>query len=305
MKAFESIKEFYHARSIESSDISNCENSNYNVFTLEDNGFTSKRPAKYCRRDFYKIALIRGTNRCHYAHKSIEITGSTLMFFSPYVPYTWEPLSDETGYFSIFKESFYSEGFKNDIKQLPMFILDGKPCYSLNNEQDELVSKIFKKLLNEKLSDYQFKLDLSRTYISELIHFALKLEPFEKIYEYSNANSRLTTIFFEVLNRQFSDCATGNSSPLKTAKDFAGHLCVHVNHLNRAISAMTGRTTTQLIGVKIATEAQSMLKFTNLSISEIGNNLGFDDAAHFYNFFKKRVGVSPSIFRSDVKHKIA
>jgi len=48
--------------------------------------------------------LIRGRNIYHYADKSIEIDGPTLIFFNPQVPYTWEPVSgDQTG-FSVFSE---------------------------------------------------------------------------------------------------------------------------------------------------------------------------------------------------------
>jgi AraC family transcriptional regulator, transcriptional activator of pobA len=34
----------------------------------------------YARYDFYKIMLIRGRHRCHYADKSIEFDGCTLLF---------------------------------------------------------------------------------------------------------------------------------------------------------------------------------------------------------------------------------
>jgi len=65
-------------------------------------------PPRYSRRDFYKISLIRGDNVYHYGDKSIEASGSTLIFFNPHVPYTLESRSDNnTGFFS-FRETMDS-----------------------------------------------------------------------------------------------------------------------------------------------------------------------------------------------------
>ena len=82
----------------------------FNVFRLEDCYSPTAQPVVYTRRDFYKIALMRGRHAYHYADKSIEVNGSTLLFFNPRVPYTFEKLTEEaTGYFCIFKEAFFSE----------------------------------------------------------------------------------------------------------------------------------------------------------------------------------------------------
>ncbi|SEA61464.1 helix-turn-helix domain-containing protein [Pedobacter hartonius] len=297
METHESLRDFYHTRLIESPPQLDAVFSHYDIFRLEENGFSSSRPAKYCRRDFFKIAVVRGHNRCHYEDKTFESHGSALMFFSPHIPYTWEPLSDETGYFCIFKESFYNEGFKGNINNLLMFAPGGKPIYGLNEAQDARVSAVFENMLEEKQSDYQFKLDLSRNYLSELIHIALKLEPAEQSLNSGNGNERLALVFSELLYRQFDMEGIKNNALLKTPKDYADRLCVHVNHLNRALKETTGKTTSNLISDKIIGEAQHFLKSTNDNISQIANTLGFEDLSHFSVFFKKRTGLSPSAFR--------
>jgi len=297
MGVHESLTDFYQSRSIPTFLELDSKINHYDVFKLEESGFTNPRPARYCRRDFFKIALIRGHNRCHYANKSIEIYGSALLFFSPYIPYTWEPLSDENGYFCIFKESFFSEGFKADINNFAMFKPGGNAYYNLNEQQDTQVSMVFERMLQEKESNYHLKQDLSRSYVSELIHAALKLEPNSDVFNHKNASERLTAVFFELLHRQFQTDGTVNEALLKTPKEYADTLCVHVNYLNHTLKQTTGKTTTELIQNKIISEAQSLLKLTHLNISEIGNLLGFSDPSHFFIFFKKRTGCSPSSFR--------
>lgn len=270
----------------------------FNVFRLED-CIQPGQQVQYARRDYYKISLLKGNNRYHYADKSLETDGTTLLFFNPQVPYTWENLGGElTGYFCIFTASFFSEGMRNSIEELPMFAPGGKPSYLLNNEQEEAITSIFRKMLDEIHSDYTFKYDLLRSYLNEILHTALKTEPAEKLYDHPNANSRITAVFNEMLERQFPIETPVQRFTMRSASDFADSLAVHVNHLNRAIKTTTGKTTTRLISERLVAEAKALLKHTDWNISEISNSLGFEEAAHFNNFFKKHTSLTPSYFRN-------
>ncbi len=300
MQRSEDLKEFYKNRDITVSEQSTFNSSHFNVFSLKENGFPTDPPAVYSKRNFYKISLIRGTNLCHYADKSIEMSGSTLMFFSPNIPYTWEALSDETGFFCIFKEAFFSEGLRGNINAFPMYALNSKPSYSLSAEQDSEVSLIFKKMIREVKSDYYLKYDLLRSYLTEILHFAMKMDPSELLYHHSDANARITSVFNELLERQFPIETRADRFKFRSAKDFAEALSIHVNHLNRAVKKTTGKTTTHHIAERLITEAKYLLKHSQWNISEIGYSLGFEEPANFYNFFLKRTKMSPSKFREAI-----
>ena len=270
----------------------------FNVFRLEDLQSASGKGFKYSRRDFYKINLVRGRNIYHYADKSVEINGSTLTFFNPHVPYTYETLSEtKTGFFCIFKEGFFTERMRGSINELPMFAPGGKPSYVLTEEQDAHISQIFTKMLEEINSDYRYKYDLLMNYVTELIHYALKMEPTETLYKHPDAKSRITSVFTELLERQFPIESPSQRFTLRSAKDFADQLAVHVNHLNRAIKETTGKTTTEHISERLVSEAKALLKHTNWNVSEISYCLGFEEPAHFNNFFRKQTSQTPSSFR--------
>lgn len=295
----ESIEDFYRHKFDGVPDNLKQATGHFNVFRLEDCLSKEGATVRYSRRDFYKISLIRGTNRYHYADKSVEIAGTTLMFFNPQVPYTWESLSDDiTGYFCIFTESFFTEKIKGRLNDLPMFANGGKPTYFLTAEQDAEVSAIFSKMLEEIDSDYAYKYDLLRNYITELTHYALKRQPSEMLYQHPDANSRITAVFTELLERQFPIETTAQRFTLRSAKDFAQQLSIHVNHLNRAIKETTGKTTTHYITERIVAEAKALLRHTDWNISEISYCLGFEEAAHFNNFFKKQTEQTPGYFRN-------
>ena len=135
------------------------------------------------------------------------------------------------------------------------------------------------------MSDYVLKYDLLRNYVSGLIHYALKLRPSDKLHP--DSRSRLTAVFVELLERQFPLDSLHQRLELRTAKDYADQLAVHVNHLNRVLKEMTGHTTTELIRQRVVQEAKLLLRQTNWTISEISASLCFEEVAHFSDFFKR------------------
>jgi len=299
MKKPETLEHFYQQKFNEVPPRLQEGVGHFNVFKLEDCTGPGKEPVSYSRRDFYKICLIRGNNLYHYADKSLFINGTTLMFFNPTVPYTFQSLSDDyTGYFCIFTESFFTEKIRGGLSDLPMFSPGGKPAYFMNEAQEQVVVTIFEKMMEEISSDYVFKYDLLRNYVTELTHYALKSEPSENLYQHPDAKSRITSIFTELLERQFPIETPAQRFSLRSAKDFAEKLSVHVNHLNRSVKETTGKTTTDLIAQRLLTEAKSLLKHTDWNVSEIGYCLGFEEAAHFNNFFKKQTTFTPGSFRN-------
>jgi AraC-like DNA-binding protein len=104
-------------------------------------------------------------------------------------------------------------------------------------------------------------------------------------------------MFFKLLERQFPIDSPQFALRLRTANNYAEHLSVHVNHLNRAVKEVTGKTTTVHISERILSEAKALLKHTDWSINEIAWSLGYEYPTYFNNFFKKQTGVTPSSLR--------
>ena len=298
MATTETLEEFYKQKFNWLPDNLSQDIGHFNVFRTEDCYMPGAKPVVYSRRDFYKVSLFRGKGVIHYADKSIEMEGSALVFFNPFVPYTFENLNQEhSGAFCIYKESFFTEMMRSNIHELPMFAPGANPVYALTDEQDKYVYSMFEKMLAEINSDYRYKYDLLRNYITELIHYAMKIQPSDRMYKHPDANSRITSVFTELLERQFPIESPAQRFGLRSAKDFADQLSVHVNHLNRAIRQTTGKTTTDHIMERLASEAKALLRHTNWNVSEISYSLGFEEPAHFNNFFKKQTQITPSAFR--------
>lgn len=68
-------------------------------------------------------------------------------------------------------------------------------------------------------------------------------------------------------------------------------------HLNRLCQAVAQKTTLQVIHEQALIEAKKHLTGTTYKIAEIAYFLGFKDPVHFSNFFRKKEGVTPGVFR--------
>lgn len=269
----------------------------FNVFQIEQDAEATRT---YSRKDFYKICLTTGRSKIHYADRSFEQEGTVLFFGNPHIPYSWETISHTyVGYTCLFSEDFLKLSDRSDsIFHSPLFQLGGTPVLTISVEQREFLNGIFNKMLEEQQSNYAFKDDLIRNYIHLIIHEALKLEPSVNVDQHSNAASRLTKVFLELLERQFPIESSQKSLQLKSAQDYADHLAVHVNYLNRAVKEVTGKTTSYHISERIVTEAKALLQHTNWNISEIAFALGFEYPTYFNNFFKKATGITPKAVRA-------
>jgi AraC family transcriptional regulator, transcriptional activator of pobA len=295
MSATETLEAFYRQKFNFVPEGLQKDLGHFNCFTLED----CRSPVSYSRRDFYKISLMRGRHIYHYADKSIEVNGSTLLFFNPQVPYTFQALTENpTGHFCIFKEGFFSEHLRGNLRDLPMYALGGKPAFILDETADREMSGIFKKMQAEMKSDYPFKFDLIRNYLMEIIHGALKLQPSDTLYQHPDANARIASLFAELLERQFPIENPSQQFNMRSARDYAEQLYVHTNHLNRAIRKVTGKTTSQHIAERLVIEAKALLRHTDWNIAEISYCLGFEEPSHFTNFFKKNANLTPLAWRT-------
>ncbi len=267
----------------------------FNSFQIESDGNATRI---YSRKDFYKICLTTGKSIIHYADKSFDAEGTVLFFGNPHIPYSWETISTSyVGYTCLFSEEFLKSDRSESLQHSPLFKIGGTPILKITKQQREFLSTLFQKMIDEQQTNYVYKDDLIRNYINLIIHEALKLQPSENFDQHRNASSRITSVFLELLERQFPIEDSERPLQLKTAQDYAKSLNVHANYLNRAVKEVTGKPTTAHISERIINEAKALLQHTDWNISDIAYALGFEYPTYFNNFFKKITGTNPKSLR--------
>ena len=274
----------------------------FNVFDISKTLKEVKRKQvmPYNRRAYYKISLIRGKNRVEYADRVIDVAKNALLFATPKVPYHWIPQDEnQSGSFCVFTDEFMVKNKSGVVvDELSVFKPGAYPVFEITDEEAEEIGFLFRKMEKEIISDYEFKYDLIRNYVLELIHYGQKLQPATALHSSPNASARIITLFIELLERQFPIEFPSQKLELRSAKEYADRLTVHVNHLNKVLKENTGKTTTEILSSRLVLEAKILLKQTDWNISEIAYSLGFEEVAHFSNFFKKQTSMAPQAFRS-------
>jgi len=274
----------------------------FNVFDISKTLKEVKRKQvmPYNRRAYYKISLIRGKNRVEYADRVIDVAKNALLFATPKVPYHWIPQDEnQSGSFCVFTDEFMVKNKSGVVvDELSVFKPGAYPVFEITDEEADEIGLLFRKMEKEIISDYEFKYDLIRNYVLELIHYGQKLQPATALHSSPNASARIITLFIELLERQFPIEFPSQKLELRSAKEYADRLTVHVNHLNKVLKENTGKTTTEILSSRLVLEAKILLKQTDWNISEIAYSLGFEEVAHFSNFFKKQTSVAPQSFRS-------
>ena len=298
MNHVESIEELYQRYFNEVPERIHKEFVHFNVLTVQTSLQKMPEPLPLSRRDYYKIMLVKGSYKIHFADGTVEVKKQALVFSNPQIPYNCEPTNENRiGFFCVFTNAFfYNYGNLNDYE---IFQPGHKHIFELTDEQLKKLTGVYKNMLEELDSNYIHKDDALRHLTFELIHFATKMYPVAK-YEKQpmSASQKTYAIFLELLERQFPIDKNHPTIHFRSASDFARQLSVHVNHLNRAVKATTGKTTLQVISEHIVQEAKILLKQGIMSVSEIAYALGFKEVSHFNNFFKKHTRMSPSKFRS-------
>ena len=274
----------------------------FNVFDISKTLKEVKRKQvmPYNRRAYYKISLIRGKNRVEYADRVIDVAENALLFATPKVPYHWIPQDEnQSGSFCVFTDEFMVKNKSGVVvDELSVFKPGAYPVFEITDEEAEEIGFLFRKMEKEIISDYEFKYDLIRNYVLELIHYGQKLQPATALHSSPNASARIITLFIELLERQFPIEFPSQKLELRSAKEYADRLTVHVNHLNKVLKENTGKTTTEILSSRLVLEAKILLKQTDWNISEIAYSLGFEEVAHFSNFFKKQTSFAPLTFRT-------
>lgn len=72
-------------------------------------------------------------------------------------------------------------------------------------------------------------------------------------------------------------------------------------YLSRIVKKVTGRTVQDFINELLLMEACSLLRFSEMSMSEIAYHLHFSDQASFSKFFNRLKGLSPMAYRNKYK----
>lgn len=112
-----------------------------------------------------------------------------------------------------------------------------------------------------------------------------------------NQNKTIIESISDFLSAYFASTDLAEKG-LPTALQCAEHVNLSPNYLSDLLRKKTGKTTQEHIHYHLLEIAKDRLLGSDDSVKEIAHSLGFEYSHYFSSLFKKKVGVSPSAFRS-------
>ena len=101
----------------------------------------------------------------------------------------------------------------------------------------------------------------------------------------------------ERLFKNFIYELTNDEVKSRSVTDYANRLCVTPKYLSAVCKQVTGKTASAYINFYMVKDIKQLLKYSDKSIKEIAQTLGFPNLSFFGKYVKAHLGVSPSAYR--------
>lgn len=225
----------------------------------------------------------------------------TIYFTNPghFKSFEWRSIEDVT--LITFTEAFLKKNVHHDVFQEFPFLL------SETVSPRVLAPDAFKEfeLLYEQIDkEFHGRSSYKQKIIGNLfVILLLKIKEYfwsdyNPIYE-GNRSSQIVKTFRRNLEAHYRQLVQGKANKVYRVQEYASLQGLHPNYLSNVIKSKTGKTVSIWIMEKTITEAKSLLQNSSLSIKEIAYLLGFAEATHLSNYFKKNTGTTPALYRKE------
>jgi AraC-type DNA-binding domain-containing proteins len=247
------------------------------------------------RHDYYTIIFFEkgeGTHIVDFTEYQIE--DNSIYFIVPGQMHQVIPTSEPKGWTMKFTDEFLIANSISDklINGIYLFNEFGQsPPLSINEAQMSVYLNIISQIdyFSESLESYTQEAIgalMKLFFIQSNNHCSLQKNDNPQLMETTN---QLLHLFKQLLNKHYTS--------MHMVSDYASKLNVTADYLNKTVKSITGKSAKDHIQSKIIIEAKRSLLFTEISSKELAYELGFEESAHFNNFFKKITAQTPSEFR--------
>ena len=103
------------------------------------------------------------------------------------------------------------------------------------------------------------------------------------------------------LVRHFVELVHEHGGHVRSVSEFAKLLDVSPKYLSSMVSKHTGRHAYDFVREATALAIEHRLRYTDMSVKEISNEFHFPNLSFFGRFVKAKLGVSPTIFRKNLR----
>ncbi|GLB52762.1 AraC family transcriptional regulator [Neptunitalea chrysea] len=254
--------------------------------------------------DFYTISLKNNIqSKVKYGQQYSDFDKGTMIFTAPKqvqsVKIDKKNAFNEmigTGYVLIFHSDFLKKHpLQSTIKNYGFFSYSINEALHLSEQEEKNVIEIFQKIEKEYQYIDKHTQDIILSQIDLFLNYCNRFYERQFITR-KIINNDLLSKMENLLNDYFNTTETLKSG-LPTVEYLANQLNFSPNYLSDMLRLLTGQNAQQHIHDKLIDKAKEKLLTTNLSVSEIAYELGFEQSQSFNRLFKKKTEISPLKYR--------
>jgi len=252
--------------------------------------------------DFYSISLKRDlSGKMKYGQQQYDFDEGIMFFISPNQVFGIEveknPKVKPSGWILLVHPDFlWKTPLAKTIKQYEYFDYTVNEALFLSDKEETTIINILKNVQHEYHSNIdKFSQDIIISQLETLLNYS------ERFYHRQFLTRKISN--HKILNRleeMLAEYFNNNDlikKGLPTVQYIADKLNVSPNYLSVLLKVLTGQSTQQHIHDKLIEKAKEKLSTTDLSVSEIAYELGFEHPQSFSKLFKTKTNLSPLEFR--------
>lgn len=245
------------------------------------------------RTEFYHIFWVqKGAAEYLIDFEPVKVKADTFLFINKDRVKAIDATSKHDGKVLVFTDNFFAKTedntkylnntiLFNDLLDIPLIDVKSSPSLRITFQAIEAE-------LSRDNDTYHYSL------LHNLLHNLLLLAERERRAQGFTEITKGVDLNYTVL---FKDLLAAQFKTLKSVSAYASQMNVSEKRLYQATTTTMGKTPKVIIDEKVMLEAKRLLVHTNLSIKEIGYELGFEEPTNFNKYFRKHIAKTPIEFR--------
>tara|TARA_R110002020_G_scaffold201160_2_gene403698 strand:- start:370 stop:1287 length:918 start_codon:yes stop_codon:yes gene_type:complete len=295
-----SISEFHNFRNLPKPEHPLISIIDYADLKFSDEEKGQKLSATF---DFYSISIKRNlSGKLQYGQQQYDFDEGLMSFVAPNqvfgIEVFKEEITNQSGWIMMIHPDFlWNTSLAINIKKYEYFDYSVNEALFLSQKEETIINTIVENIKQEYHSNIdKFSKQIIITHLENLLSYAGRFYNRQFITR-EKANHQILELLEKLLTDYFnSDDLTTKGLP--TVQYISENLNISPSYLLSLLKTLTGRTTQQHIHDKLIEKAKEKLSTTELSVSEIAYELGFEHLQSFSKLFKTKTKLSPIDFRN-------
>jgi hypothetical protein len=251
--------------------------------------------------DFYMISLKKGIGgKMYYGQQEFDFDDGLMAFMEPNQVFRIQsdPAAREerSGWLLLIHPDFlWNTALAKGIRRYEYFDYSVNEALFLSEKEQKTLNSIIDNIKQEYQTNIdQFSKQIIISQIESLLNYSERFYNRQFITR-EKSNHQILERLEKLLDEYFEH--TIAEKGLLSVQFIADELNISPKYLSTLLKTLTGQNTQQHIHNKLIEVAKEKLSTTNLSVSEIAYEMGFEHSQSFSKLFKSKTAQSPLEFR--------